>query len=71
MSLQNDKGIAFLTALMLLLMLTVLGVGAITITGFENRIAGMVRVTESAAPAETQEDEARTGHAPRGRHKRF
>lgn len=49
--LQNDKGIAFLTVLMLLLILTVLGVGAITITGFENRIAGMVRATESAATA--------------------
>lgn len=36
---------------MLLLILTVLGVGAITVTGFENRVAGLVRMTESAATA--------------------
>lgn len=48
---SNQKGLAFLTVLMLLLLLTVLGIGAITVTGFDNRIAGLVRTTESAAAA--------------------
>ena len=36
---------------MLLLIFTVLGAGAITVTSFENRIAGLVETTESAATA--------------------
>lgn len=49
--LTNQRGIAFLTVIMLLLILTVLGTGAITVTSFENRIAGLARTTESAATA--------------------
>lgn len=47
----NEKGVALLTVLMLLLILTVLGVAGITISGLENRGAGLVRMSETAAAA--------------------
>ncbi len=48
---MNERGIAFLTVMMLLLVLTVLGIGAMTVTSLENRMAGFVRVGEAAATA--------------------
>ena len=48
---QGERGIAMLTVLMVMLMMTVLGVAAITVSGLENRIAGLQRTTESAAQA--------------------
>ena len=40
-----------LTVLMVMLMMTVLGIGALTVSGLENNIAGLQRTTESAAQA--------------------
>lgn len=40
-----------LTVLMVMLMMTVLGIGALTVSGLENNIAGLHRTTESAAQA--------------------
>ena len=48
---SNQQGIALLTVLLMLLLLTVLGVAAITVTGLENRMAGFFRTTEAAAAA--------------------
>jgi Tfp pilus assembly protein PilX len=48
---QGERGVAMLTVLMVMLMMTVLGVAAITVSGLENRIAGLQRTTESAAQA--------------------
>jgi Tfp pilus assembly protein PilX len=46
-----ENGFAMVTALVLMLIMTVLGISAITITSMENRIAGVSRMTESAAIA--------------------
>lgn len=51
MSGQNQQGIALLTVLLLMLLMTVLGIAAITVTGLENRMAGFFRTAESAAAA--------------------
>jgi len=48
---MDERGIAFLTVMMLLLVLTVLGIAAMTVTSLENRMAGFVRVGEAAATA--------------------
>ncbi|WP_447600972.1 PilX N-terminal domain-containing pilus assembly protein [Nitrospira sp. Nam80] len=48
---SNQHGIALLTVLLMILLLTVLGVAAITVTGLENRMAGFFRTTEAAAAA--------------------
>lgn len=42
---------AFLTVMMVLLMLTVLGIAAITVTGVENNMAGLQRTMEASANA--------------------
>ena len=47
----NELGIALLTVFLMILLLTVLGIAAITITGLENRMAGFFRTTEAAATA--------------------
>ncbi len=49
--LSTEDGLAFLTVMMVMLMLTVLGITAITVSGLENNIAGMHRTTETAANA--------------------
>lgn len=46
-----DRGIAMLTVMLLLLMLTALGVAAITVTGLENRMAGFAMTNETATTA--------------------
>lgn len=47
----NERGIALLTVMLVILLLTVLGLAAITITGLENRMAGFFRTSEAAAAA--------------------
>lgn len=47
----DEQGMALLTIMILMLILTVLGVSAMTVTGLENRIAGFQRTTEVAADA--------------------
>jgi Tfp pilus assembly protein PilX len=51
MSITNERGIALLTVFLMLLLLTILGIAAITVTGMENRMAGIFRTTEAAAAA--------------------
>lgn len=48
---KDEQGLAFLIVMILTLILTVLGVAAMTVTGLENRIAGFQRTTETAADA--------------------
>ncbi|HXF92999.1 MAG TPA: PilX N-terminal domain-containing pilus assembly protein [Nitrospiraceae bacterium] len=47
----NQRGVAFLTVMLLLLILTVIGVAAVTVSGLENRIAGLARTSEAASSA--------------------
>jgi Tfp pilus assembly protein PilX len=47
----NEQGIALLTVLLMIILLTILGIAAITVTGLENRMAGFFRTTEAAAAA--------------------
>jgi hypothetical protein len=51
MPIANQQGIALLTVLLMILLLTILGIAAITVTGLENRMAGFFRTTEAAAAA--------------------
>jgi len=46
--LRTEKGVALVVALMLLLVLTLIGIGAISTTTFENTIAGTERVATDA-----------------------
>lgn len=48
---KDEQGLAFLTVMILTLILTVLGVAAMTVTGLENRLAGFQRTTETAGDA--------------------
>jgi len=48
---RGEEGIALITTLMILLIMTVLGVGAVATTALENRIAGFQRTGESANSA--------------------
>lgn len=48
---KNQRGIAMLSVLMLMLMLTVLGIAATTITGLENRVAGFASSMEASSAA--------------------
>lgn len=48
---ENQQGIAMLSILMLMLILTVLGIGALTITGIENRVAGFASSMEASSAA--------------------
>lgn len=47
----GEEGIALVTTLVILLIMTVLGVGAVAVTALENRIAGFQRTGESATSA--------------------
>jgi len=51
MILKAEEGVALLTTLMIMLILTVLGLGAVAVTALENRVAGFQRTGESAASA--------------------
>ena len=48
---SNDRGMAMLTVMMVLLMLTVLGIAAITVSGLGNTMAGLQRTMEASANA--------------------
>ncbi|MFO0698672.1 MAG: PilX N-terminal domain-containing pilus assembly protein [Nitrospira sp.] len=48
---HDERGIALLTVLMVMLIMTVLGIAAMTMTGLDNRVAGFQRTTEAAADA--------------------
>jgi hypothetical protein len=47
----GQDGVALLTVMMIMLILTVLGIAAITTTGLENRMGGVTRTGEEAATA--------------------
>jgi Tfp pilus assembly protein PilX len=47
----DQKGVALLTVMLLLLIMTVLGIASITVTGLENRMSGFLRTGEAAAAA--------------------
>lgn len=47
----HQKGVALLTVMLLMLIMTVIGIAAITVTGLENRMAGFLRTGEAAASA--------------------
>ncbi len=47
----NQKGVALLTILLLLVVMTIIGIMAITVTGLENRLAGYGRTAEAAKGA--------------------
>ena len=49
--LRDDRGMAMLTVMMVLLMLTVLGIAAITVSGLGNTMAGLQRTMEASASA--------------------
>jgi Tfp pilus assembly protein PilX len=51
LSAEDERGVAMLVVLMVMLMMTILGVAAITVSGLENKMAGLQRTTESAAQA--------------------
>ena len=48
---RGETGVALVTTLVILLIMTVLGVGAVAVTALENRIAGFQRTGESATSA--------------------
>ena len=45
---RGEEGVALITTLVILLIMTVLGVGAVATTALENRIAGFQRTGASA-----------------------
>jgi Tfp pilus assembly protein PilX len=49
--LKSEQGVAMLTVLLVMLMMTVLGIAAVTVTGLENRMAGFVTSMEGATVA--------------------
>src|SRR5881628_3277937 len=46
---SGEEGLALLTVVLLLMIMTVLGIAAITTTSLENRMAGFTRTGEAAA----------------------
>ena len=48
---QGEEGVALITTLVVLLIMTVLGVGAVATTALENRIAGFQRTGETSTSA--------------------
>ena len=48
---HSERGVALLTVMLLLIIVAVLGIAAVTVTGFENKIAGLQRTGESATTA--------------------
>ena len=47
----DQRGVALLTGILLLMVMTVIGIASITLTGLENKLAGFVRAGEAAAVA--------------------
>ena len=48
---KSEQGVAMLTVLLVMLMMTVLGIAAVTVTGLENRMAGFMTSMEGATAA--------------------
>jgi Tfp pilus assembly protein PilX len=48
---RGQDGVALVTVMMIMVMMTLLGIAALTTTGLENRMAGFTRTGESAATA--------------------
>src|SRR5690349_21428468 len=48
---RNTKGIALLTVMLVMVIMSVIGIAALTVTGLENRMAGFGRTGEAAATA--------------------
>ena len=48
---SDEGGVALLTVVMLMMILTVLGIAAMTVTGMENKMAGLQRTMEASAQA--------------------
>ncbi len=48
---HGQAGVALLTVMLMLLIMTVLGIASITLTGLENRMSGFMRTNETAATA--------------------
>jgi Tfp pilus assembly protein PilX len=47
----NERGIALVTIMLVMVIMTVIGIAALTVTGMENRMAGFQRTGEAAATA--------------------
>jgi|SRR5690242_12564322 len=47
----NEKGVALLTVMIIAVIMTILGIAAITVTGLETRMSGFVRTKEVASAA--------------------
>jgi Tfp pilus assembly protein PilX len=50
-AMKNQRGIALLTVMLMLLILTILGIASITVTSMEHRMAGFFRSTEAVVAA--------------------
>lgn len=48
---HDQTGIALVTVMLVMVIMTVIGIAAITVTGLENRMAGFQRTSEAAATA--------------------
>jgi Tfp pilus assembly protein PilX len=48
---EDERGVVFLTVMMIMLIVSLLGVAAMTVSGLENNIAGVQRRTETATVA--------------------
>ncbi len=48
---KSEQGLALMTVLLVMLMMTVLGISALTVTGLENRMAGFMTSMEGATAA--------------------
>lgn len=48
---KDQQGVTMLTVMMFMIILTVIGIGSLTISGLENRIAGFSRTAEAASAA--------------------
>ncbi|WP_447984779.1 pilus assembly PilX family protein [Nitrospira sp. Nam74] len=48
---MNERGIALVTIMLVMVIMTVIGIAALTVTGMENRMAGFQRTGEAAATA--------------------
>ena len=60
----DEQGIAMLSVIMVMLLMTVLGFGALTMTGLENRGAGFASSMEASTAAMEEDDDV--FHIPAG-----
>jgi hypothetical protein len=49
--LADQRGVALLTGMLIMIIMTVIGIASVTLTGLENRLAGFVRSGEAASVA--------------------